>query len=65
MGLVSDGGVHGHLTHIQAAIKLLTGMGVPVVLHALTDGRDVAPKSADGYVKQLQDALPEGATIQL
>ena len=48
MGLVSDGGVHGHITHILAAIKAIRDAGVPVWLHAVTDGRDVAPKSSFG-----------------
>ena len=43
MGLVSDGGVHGHLVHIAAAARAITDAGVPVVVHAITDGRDVAP----------------------
>ncbi|MEL6610052.1 MAG: 2,3-bisphosphoglycerate-independent phosphoglycerate mutase [Pseudomonadota bacterium] len=63
MGVVSDGGVHGHLDHIAAAARLLDGMGVPVVLHAMTDGRDVAPKSADGYMATLLEELPDGVTI--
>ena len=63
MGLVSDGGVHGHLTHIQAAIRLLADMGVPVVLHAMTDGRDVGPKTADTYMQTLIDSLPAAASI--
>lgn len=63
MGVVSDGGVHGHITHVLAACRALTARGVPVALHAITDGRDVAPKSADGYIARLQAALPEGATI--
>ncbi|MCG7494148.1 2,3-bisphosphoglycerate-independent phosphoglycerate mutase [Thalassobius sp. Cn5-15] len=63
MGLISDGGVHGHLTHIIAAIKALTDQGVPVVLHAVTDGRDVAPKSAFTYIEQLNEALPEGTSV--
>ena len=63
MGLVSDGGVHGHITHILAAIHAIADAGVPVVLHAITDGRDVAPKSAYGYLNSLADALPEGARI--
>ena len=63
MGLVSDGGVHGHLTHILAAISTIAAAGVPVVLHAITDGRDVAPKSAYGYFNDLTDGLPEGATV--
>ncbi|WP_373050191.1 2,3-bisphosphoglycerate-independent phosphoglycerate mutase [Thalassovita aquimarina] len=63
MGLVSDGGVHGHLNHIIAAIRAITDAGVPVVLHAVTDGRDVAPKSAFTYFGELEAALPEGARI--
>ncbi|MGH1453954.1 MAG: 2,3-bisphosphoglycerate-independent phosphoglycerate mutase [Paracoccaceae bacterium] len=63
MGLVSDGGVHGHLSHIIAAIRMITDHGVPVVLHAVTDGRDVAPKSAYGYLEDLADAMPGDATI--
>ncbi|NOD98014.1 2,3-bisphosphoglycerate-independent phosphoglycerate mutase [Ruegeria sp. HKCCD6228] len=63
MGLVSDGGVHGHLNHIIAATKAITDAGVPVALHAVTDGRDVAPKSALTYLSQLEERLPEGARV--
>ncbi|PYC47429.1 2,3-bisphosphoglycerate-independent phosphoglycerate mutase [Litorivita pollutaquae] len=63
MGLVSDGGVHGHLSHIIAAVETLCAAGVPVALHAMTDGRDVAPKSAASFMAKLQAALPEGAKI--
>jgi 2,3-bisphosphoglycerate-independent phosphoglycerate mutase len=63
VGLVSDGGVHGSLEHIIAAAQAIAGAGVPVVLHAMTDGRDVAPKSALGYLTDLQQRLPEGARI--
>ncbi len=63
LGLVSDGGVHGHISHILAAVTAITTAGIPVVLHAMTDGRDVAPRSAYGYLEQVQDALPAGARI--
>ncbi|WP_170763160.1 2,3-bisphosphoglycerate-independent phosphoglycerate mutase [Ruegeria lacuscaerulensis] len=63
MGLVSDGGVHGQLNHIIAAAKAITDAGVPVALHAITDGRDVAPKSAFSYIAELEDRLPEGARV--
>lgn len=63
MGLVSDGGVHGHINHIVAAAQAITRAGVPVALHAVTDGRDVAPRSAYGYVAELEDRLPKGARI--
>lgn len=63
MGLISDGGVHGHINHILAAITAITDAGVPVWLHAITDGRDVAPKSAYGYFEQLKEGLPRGARV--
>ncbi|SFD70825.1 2,3-bisphosphoglycerate-independent phosphoglycerate mutase [Roseivivax sediminis] len=62
-GVVSDGGVHGHLDHIVAAARMLVDAGREVIVHAITDGRDVAPKSADGFVTELQAKLPEGARI--
>ncbi len=64
IGLVSDGGVHSHQHHIAAAAKALSDRDIPVVVHAMTDGRDVAPKSANQYVRALADALPDGASIK-
>ncbi|MDJ0993528.1 MAG: 2,3-bisphosphoglycerate-independent phosphoglycerate mutase [Dinoroseobacter sp.] len=63
MGVASDGGVHGHTNHILAAARAITEAGVPVVIHAITDGRDVPPKSADVYVADLSAQLPEGSCI--
>ena len=63
MGVVSDGGVHGHLNHILAAASAVAAAGVPVVIHAITDGRDVAPQSADGFVAKRVEKLPEGARV--
>lgn len=63
IGVVSDGGVHGHLTHLLAAADAVAGAGVPVIVHAITDGRDVAPRSAAGFIDQLSAGLHEGARI--
>ena len=63
MGLVSDGGVHGHLTHMVAAAQALDDAGIPVAIHALTDGRDVSPRSALAFFETLDAALPEGARV--
>jgi 2,3-bisphosphoglycerate-independent phosphoglycerate mutase len=63
MGVVSDGGVHGHLDHIIAAAKAITGAGVPVIIHAITDGRDVAPSSAKGFMATLTEKLSDNAKI--
>ncbi|NUB44836.1 2,3-bisphosphoglycerate-independent phosphoglycerate mutase [Fertoebacter nigrum] len=63
MGVVSDGGVHGHIQHLMAAASAVAGAGVPVVIHAITDGRDVAPSSALTYLAQLLVGLPSSARI--
>ena len=62
-GLASPGGVHAHQDHIVEMAKVIVGAGVPVVLHAYLDGRDVAPQSADKQIAKLVADLPEGATI--
>lgn len=54
-GLVSEGGVHSQFSHMQAAAKAVADAGVPVVIHAITDGRDVAPQSASPMAKALDD----------
>ena len=63
MGVASDGGVHGHLDHIVASAKALTDRGVPVAIHAITDGRDVAPDSAVQFLPELENKLLDGAKI--
>ncbi|MEM9581765.1 MAG: 2,3-bisphosphoglycerate-independent phosphoglycerate mutase [Pseudomonadota bacterium] len=63
LGVVSDGGVHGHTNHMIAAAKTITEAGIAVAVHAITDGRDVAPKSARNFLKQLKSDLPDGASI--
>ena len=62
-GLASPGGVHAHQRHIVAAAEVIAGAGVPVVVHAFLDGRDVPPTSAAGQVAELEAALPAGARI--
>ena len=63
LGVISDGGVHGHLEHVLDAAAMIQGAGVPVVIHAITDGRDVAPSSAPGYVADFSARLAPGARI--
>ena len=63
MGVVSDGGVHGHIAHVIAAAEALSDAGVPTVLHAITDGRDVAPSSALDFMENLLADLPDGVEI--
>ena len=54
MGLLSDGGVHSHLSHLLRLTDIATEAGNErVYVHAFTDGRDVAPDSATGYLTTL------------
>ena len=60
MGLLSDGGVHSHIDHILYMLEKGVKAGIKeVVVHAFLDGRDVPPKSALTYLKQLQDKVNE------
>jgi 2,3-bisphosphoglycerate-independent phosphoglycerate mutase len=52
MGLMSPGGVHSHQDHIAALVKILSGAGLPVFVHAFLDGRDTPPKSAKGFIEK-------------
>jgi len=58
LGLVSPGGVHSHQDHVAALAAILTDLGVPAVVHALTDGRDTPPRSGADDLKRLAAALP-------
>ena len=64
IGVMSDGGVHGHLAHMSAAAGALSRAGIPVAIHALTDGRDVAPKSAMEFSRTLLGELPDGVQVR-
>lgn len=58
LGLLSDGGVHSHISHLFALMKMAKLVGVPeVYIHAFLDGRDVEPQSAEKYIKQLEEQI--------
>ena len=62
VGLVSDGGVHSSLDHLERLVALARGLGVPdVVIHAFTDGRDTSPTGGADFLKRV-DAL-DGARV--
>ncbi|KAJ2160180.1 hypothetical protein GGF46_002442 [Coemansia sp. RSA 552] len=59
-GLVSDGGVHGHIKHLVGLLEAAKASGVPeAFVHFYADGRDTSPRSATRYVKELQQAMDE------
>ena len=56
LGLMSTGGVHSHLKHVFGILKMAKERGVTnVFVHCFLDGRDVAPTSAAGFIKELKD----------
>ena len=62
LGLVSDGGVHSHIRHLEALLRLARDRGLPpqrVVVHAFTDGRDTSPLSGFGFIEDLEKAMEE------
>lgn len=58
LGLVSDGGVHSHTSHLRGLIDASQEYGLDnVFIHAFTDGRDVDPKSGKKYLQDLQNYI--------
>lgn len=60
MGLLSDGGVHSHNTHLYALVELGKRFGIEdICVHAFLDGRDTPPTSGADYLAQLEERLKE------
>lgn len=60
MGLMSDGGVHSHNTHLFALLELAKKQGAPkVFIHCFMDGRDVPPDSGIDFVKECEEKAKE------
>ncbi len=63
LGLLSDGGVHSHINHIIGLAKLAKSEGKKVNIHAITDGRDVAPDCAKKYIAQIEEICDEDISL--
>lgn len=60
MGLLSDGGVHSHITHLKALLDLAKKEGVKnVFVHAFLDGRDVPPANAKIYIQDIEKYMDD------
>ena len=60
IGLVSDGGVHSHVRHVFALLKMASQQGLErVFVHAFMDGRDTLPTSGAGYLEELEQKFVE------
>ncbi len=57
VGLVSDGGVHAHIEHLQGILSLLRQTEIEPVIHMITDGRDTAPRAALEYLGIIEESL--------
>jgi 2,3-bisphosphoglycerate-independent phosphoglycerate mutase len=62
MGLVSDGGVHSMQKHLHALVAFADRQGVPAVTHAFTDGRDTAPTSGAGFLREFAAVADDHGT---
>jgi len=59
-GLLSDGGVHSHITHMYALLRLAAEHGLKkVYVHGFLDGRDVGPQTAEIYIKETLEKMQE------
>ncbi|WP_068672987.1 2,3-bisphosphoglycerate-independent phosphoglycerate mutase [Oceanobacillus sp. Castelsardo] len=59
-GLLSDGGVHSHINHLFALLKLASDQGLKeVYVHGFLDGRDVGPQTAKQFIKQTEEKMEE------
>nr|WP_294525259.1 2,3-bisphosphoglycerate-independent phosphoglycerate mutase [uncultured Blautia sp.] len=60
MGLLSDGGVHSHITHLFGLLEMAKREGLKkVYVHCFLDGRDTPPASGKGYIEELQKKMDE------
>ncbi len=57
MGLLSNGGVHSHINHIKALVRLCAQEGIPVRIHAFMDGRDTLPAGGEKFVADILRSL--------
>ncbi len=63
IGLLSDGGVHSHIDHIIGLSKIASKAGKKVFVHAITDGRDVDPRSGVFYVEKFLKSIDENISL--
>ncbi|WP_304473623.1 2,3-bisphosphoglycerate-independent phosphoglycerate mutase [uncultured Desulfovibrio sp.] len=58
-GLLSDGGVHSHIRHLEALCDMAARADVPVRIHAIMDGRDTDPKSGADFARALEEHIKD------
>jgi 2,3-bisphosphoglycerate-independent phosphoglycerate mutase len=63
IGLMSDGGVHSHIDHFMGIADIASHEGKEIFLHLITDGRDVSPTSAKGFLEQVSKHVGKNVKI--
>ncbi len=58
-GLLSDGGVHSHISHLAALLQMAAARSIEAKIHCFMDGRDTPPKSGVGYMQQLMEIVQQ------
>ncbi|MFD2206735.1 2,3-bisphosphoglycerate-independent phosphoglycerate mutase [Kiloniella antarctica] len=58
LGVISDGGVHGHQVQTSTLVRAFQSAGIPVIVHAILDGRDTAPQGASTFIKEFERTTP-------
>lgn len=64
-GLFSDGGIHSHISHLYGLIDFLSLHSIPILVHAITDGRDTAPKEALKYFEDFEKRYGHNKSIKI
>ena len=59
VGLLSGGGVHSHIRHLEALCGMAAGQDIPVRVHALMDGRDCEPHSGVDFIRELETSIKD------
>lgn len=65
IGLVSDGGVHSHIQHLEELCRLCARHGLPVRIHCILDGRDTDPHSGAGFVAGLERCVRDLPDVKI
>lgn len=65
MGLLSDGGVHAHQSHIIALASFYAKQAIAVAVHVFTDGRDTAPGTAEKFVREFEGAMQAYPSVRI
>nr|YP_010903622.1 phosphoglycerate mutase [Hypnea wynnei]WCH56474.1 phosphoglycerate mutase [Hypnea wynnei] len=65
IGLCSDGGVHSHISHLIALIKIVKNYDITTCIHVITDGRDTKPNASQLFIKQIIDEIKNTKNINI